>query len=96
MDRIFLYPVSMFRLFAPDAGEGGLDFFLEAGDQFAVGGDEGLLGFDLGDDGLLGGEGWEGYQCRIELGKSKLRNCVKQRLSQNVDKNGRHNAFRSA
>jgi hypothetical protein len=45
---------------APNAGEGGLDFLLEAGDQFAVGGDQRLLGFDLGDDGLLGGEGWEG------------------------------------
>ena len=47
-------------VFAPDAGEGGLDLFLEAGDQFAVGGDQRLLGFDLGDDGLLRGEGWEG------------------------------------
>ena len=47
-------------LFAPDAGEGGLDLLLEAGDQFAVGGDQRLLGFDLGDDGLLRGEGWEG------------------------------------
>ena len=40
-------------IFAPDAGKGGLDLFLEAGDQFAVSGDEGLLSFDLGDDGLL-------------------------------------------
>ena len=39
--------------FPPHAGEGGLDLLLEAGDQFAVGGDEELLGFDLGDDGLL-------------------------------------------
>ena len=46
--------------FPPDAGEGGLDLLLEAGDQFAVGGDQRLLGFDLGDDGLLRGEGWEG------------------------------------
>ena len=38
-----------------------MDFFLEAGDQFAVGGDQRLLGFDLGDDGLLRGERWEGY-----------------------------------
>ena len=45
---------------APDAGEGGLDLLLEAGDQFAVGGDQRLLGFDLGDDGLLRGEGREG------------------------------------
>ena len=43
---------------APDAGEGGLDFLPEAGDQFPVGGDEGLLGFDLGHDGALrGGQG---------------------------------------
>ena len=49
----------LYRL-APDAGEGGLDLLLEAGDQFAVGGDQHLLGFDLGDDGLLRGEGWEG------------------------------------
>ena len=33
---------------------------LEAGDQFAVGGDQRLLGFDLGDDGLLRGEGRDG------------------------------------
>jgi len=49
------------RIFlAPNAGEGGLDLFLEASDQFAVGGDQHLLGFDLGDDDLLGGEGREG------------------------------------
>ena len=42
-------------LFAPDAGEGCLDLLLEAGDQFAVGGDQSLLGFDFGDDGLLRG-----------------------------------------
>src|SRR3989344_5612536 len=48
------------RLFAPDASESGLDLLLEAGSQFAVGGDQRLLGFDLGDDGLLRGEGWEG------------------------------------
>ena len=46
--------------FSPDAGEGGLDLLLEAGNQFAVGGDEGLLGFEFGNDLLLGGEGWEG------------------------------------
>ena len=50
----------MFNFFAPDAGEGGLDLVLEAGDQFAVGGDQRLLGFDLGDDGLLRYEGWKG------------------------------------
>ncbi len=49
----------MLNLFPPHAGEGGLDFFLEARNQFPVGGDEGLLGFDLGDDLLLGGEGWK-------------------------------------
>jgi len=43
----------------PDAGEGGLDFRLEAGDQFAIGGHQRLLGFDLGDNDLLRGEGWE-------------------------------------
>ena len=37
-----------------------MDLFLEAGDQFAVGGDQRLLGFDLGDDGLLRGEGRRG------------------------------------
>ena len=35
--------------FPPDAGECGLDFGFEAGDEFAVGGNEGLLGFDFGD-----------------------------------------------
>jgi len=44
----------------PNAGKGGLNLLLEAGDQFAIGGDEDLLGFDLGDDFLLRGEGWEG------------------------------------
>ena len=46
---------------APDAGNGGLDFLLEARHQFAVGGDERLLRFDLGDDRLLCSEGWEGH-----------------------------------
>lgn len=36
-------------------------FLLEANDEFAVGGDEGLLGFDLGDDGLLRGERRKGH-----------------------------------
>ena len=39
--------------FAPDAGEGGLDLFLKAGDEFAVSGHQRLLGFDLCHDGLL-------------------------------------------
>jgi hypothetical protein len=37
-----------------------MDLLLEAENQLAVGGDQRLLGFDLGDDGLLRGEGWEG------------------------------------
>jgi len=37
-----------------------LDFGFEAGDEFAVGVDERLFGFDFGDDGLLLGEWWEG------------------------------------
>ena len=41
-----------------------MNLLLEAGDQFAVGGDQRLLGFDLGDDGFLRGEGWEG---KLEL-----------------------------
>ena len=39
--------------FTPDARKCGLAFLLEAGNQFAVGGDEGLLGFHLGGDGVL-------------------------------------------
>ena len=52
-------------LLSPDAGEGGLDYLLEAGDRFTVGGAQRLLGFDLGDDGLLRGAGWEG-NCETE------------------------------
>jgi hypothetical protein len=51
---------------APDAGEGGLDFLLHAGDQFAVGRHQGLLGFDLGDDRSLGCEGRKGEFKRRE------------------------------
>jgi hypothetical protein len=47
-------------LLAPDAGEGGLYLLLEAGDQFAVGGDQRLLGFYLGDDFFLGFKRREG------------------------------------
>ncbi len=43
---------------APHSRQRGLDFLLESGDQFAVAVDKRLLGFDFGDDGLLGGEGW--------------------------------------
>jgi hypothetical protein len=45
---------------APDVANGGMDLLLEAGDQLAVGADQRLFSFDLGDDGLLGGEGWQG------------------------------------
>lgn len=38
---------------APHPRERSLDFFLEAGDPFAVGGDQRLLALDLGDDGFL-------------------------------------------
>jgi hypothetical protein len=41
----------------PDAGECGLDLLIEAGDQFAVGGDQRLPGLDLGGDLLLDFEG---------------------------------------
>ena len=36
-----------------------MDLILETGNQFAVGGDQRLLGFDLRHDRLLRGEGWE-------------------------------------
>src|SRR4030067_168639 len=52
--------ISMFNFFAPHTGESGLNLFLKAGNQFAVGGDQRLLGFDLGDDGALRGDGREG------------------------------------
>jgi hypothetical protein len=38
-------------------GEGGLNFFLEAGDELAVGGDQRLLDLDLGEHDLLRSEG---------------------------------------
>lgn len=44
-------------IFAPDTSKCSLGLLLDAFDQFAVGGDEGLLGFDLGDNGLLRGQG---------------------------------------
>jgi hypothetical protein len=50
-----IQPSSLILL--PDPSKGSLDLLLEAGDQFPVGRDQQLLGFDLGDDGLLGGEG---------------------------------------
>ena len=42
--------------FTPHAVDGGFDFGFEAGDQLPVGIDQGLLGFDFGDDGALGFE----------------------------------------
>jgi hypothetical protein len=47
-----------------------LDFGFEAGDEFAVGVDERLFGFDFGDDGLLFGEWWEGdlYSFKVSFG----------------------------
>ncbi len=69
---------------APDAGERGLDFLLEAGDQFAVGGDQPLLGFDLGDDGLLRGEGRVTVSIRLDL----IANYgVKYRMGRDLEKN---------
>ncbi len=47
-------------LVTPDPGESVLNFLLEASDQFPVGGDQRLLGFDLGHDGSLCDEGREG------------------------------------
>ena len=55
-------------VFAPDAGEGGLDLLLKTGDQFAVGGDQRLFGFDLGDDGLLRGERGILASLRLRIG----------------------------
>ena len=43
------------NLCTPHPVNRGLDLGLHAADQFAVGVDEGLLGFDLGGDGALGG-----------------------------------------
>ena len=53
--------VSVTAPFTPDAGKGGLDASRARGDQLTrLAGDQGLLGFDLGDDGLLGWRGVEG------------------------------------
>jgi hypothetical protein len=52
-----IFNSSFILSFTPDAREGGLDLFLEALDQFSVGGNQRLLGFDLGDYGLLRDEG---------------------------------------
>lgn len=53
---ITVYLSIVFDAFAPHPVDRGFDLGLHAADQFAVGVDEGLLGFDLGDDGALGGE----------------------------------------
>ena len=43
---------SAFKLsFPPHPGEGDLDLLLETSNQFAVGSNQRLLGFDLGDEG---------------------------------------------
>ena len=42
----------MLNLFAPDTGKGGLNLFLKAGDQFAIGGNQRLRRLDLRHDGL--------------------------------------------
>ena len=55
-----------------------MDLLLEAGDQFAVGGHQRLLGFDLRHDGLLRGEGWEGDLKRAQYF------CVNVRLVDSV------------
>ena len=44
---------------SPDAGKGVLDLLLEAVNQLAVGVDQRLLGFDLGDDCFLDFERWQ-------------------------------------
>ena len=44
----------------PNPPDNRLNLLLEAVDQFAVGLDQSLLGFDFGDDGLLGFERGEG------------------------------------
>ena len=56
----------------PHPRQRGLDLVLEAGDQIPVSGDEDLLGFDLGDDLLLGGEGWEGDRQLVERFQSEM------------------------
>jgi len=55
-----VYPPKRLFSLRPRRGRGGLDLFLEARDQLAVGGHQRLFGFDLGDMALLRGEGWEG------------------------------------
>ena len=45
---------------SPHPCDSHLNLLLEAVDQFAVRIDQGLIGFDFGDDGLLSFERWEG------------------------------------
>jgi hypothetical protein len=54
---------------APHAGKRGLNLLLKACDEFAVGGDQCLLGFDFGDDGLLYCERWKWNSDRPDIPK---------------------------
>ena len=60
---------------APHTSQRSLDFLLETSDQFAVAVDQRLLGFDFSDDGLLGGEGWEGDLKSQNMLACDARNC---------------------
>jgi hypothetical protein len=60
-------------LSTPHAGEGGLNLLLYRGDQLAVGIHQCLLGFDLGDDGALGVEVWEGDFCSEDFSNANTR-----------------------
>ncbi len=58
---------------SPYSSNSGLYLFLEAGDPFAVGGDQRLLCFNLGDNGFLGGDGREGdTESLFHLGEENL------------------------
>lgn len=48
MGSLFFLGGDYASILPPDPRQGGLDFLLEAGDQFLVGSDKHLLGFDLG------------------------------------------------
>ena len=47
-------------ILTPHSGDGCLDLFLEAVDQLAARRYKRLFGLDLGNDGFLVSEGWEG------------------------------------
>ncbi|MBK7491597.1 MAG: hypothetical protein IPI17_06000 [Nitrosomonas sp.] len=57
--------------FSPDAVDDGFDFILENADQFLVGIDQALFGFDLGDDSALGVDVRQRY---FESSKEALNN----------------------